>query len=146
MQFSRTNSLYYRVCYVVGVHNLKNFDFHKRVMSKMHVSEMNSVLKGFLTKRNAEAARKKTRDSTIEAKRRQKHDFHAKVCDQIFWENTADPKVGTYQSGIGAACDEGGAKKVAKQNIQRKRVLCDCGGLVGHYNSNSKHCRRVERK
>ena len=63
--FSRTNSLYYRVCYVVGVHNLKNFDFHKRVMSKMHVSEMNSVLKGFLTKRDAEAARKETRDCTI---------------------------------------------------------------------------------
>ena len=145
ISFSRTESLEFCVCYVVGIHNLGYLELHKRVVKETSGKEISCVLHTFLTTRDAEASKKKIRDTKIDSKRRRKHAFKAKLKDQLYRENTADPKVGTYQSGIGAAADDEGEKKVPKKKKKYTLTPCDCGASVVHYRSSSKHCLKIKR-
>ena len=145
INFSRTESLEFRVCYVVGIHNLGYLELHTRVVKETSGKGVNRVLHTFLTSRDSEASKKKIRDAKIESKRRRKHAFKAKVKDQLYRENTADPKVGTYQSGIGAGVADGGEKKEPKKRKKYTLTPCDCGASVVHYRSSSKHCLKSKR-
>ena len=76
---SRTNSLSFRVLYIVSVHTIVYVEFHEHLAKEMNGTGMNSVLRDFFTTREVEAPRKKAKDTTIERKRSKKEAFNAKV-------------------------------------------------------------------
>ena len=145
ISFSRTESLEFCVCYVVGIHNLGYLEQHTRVLKETTKDEVNCVLHTFLMIRDSEASKKKTWDTKIKSKCRRKHAFKAKVKDQLYRKNTTDPKVGPYQSGIGAAVADEGEKKAPKKRKKYTLTPCDCGASVVHYRSSSKHCLKSKR-
>ena len=144
--FSRTESLQFRVCYVVAIHNLGYSESHERLFERLTGCGANCVLREFTMRRDAEKWNKKARDITIESKRRRKHTFDTKLRDQLYRENTVDPKVGTYQSGIGAATNDVKQKKVSKKRKKYNQTPCNCGATKVHYRRSSKHCLKCVRK
>ena len=96
INFSRTESLKFCVCYVIGIHNLGYLELHTRVLKETCGKGVNRVLHNFLVRKDSEASEKKTRDAKSESIRRRKHAFKAKLKDQLYGEKTANPKVGRY--------------------------------------------------
>ena len=98
--YSRTKSLDYRVDMVAGHHNVGHHSFYTQVFETLSLN-VDSNLSSFLKAKDAKRRRKKEHDVKPESKRHRRYRWQAKDQAQLLKLETADAKMGTYESGIG---------------------------------------------
>ena len=131
--FSRSNSLRYRIQHVIGVHNMGPKNFYLDVFKDLNI-ESSKILEVWLNSKETTRKRKKINRKKHESKRKRVHKRNAKTKEALLQERIKDPKVGTYGAGIGVH----GEIKKRKRSIERS--YCSCGGKAPHKNKSSKHC------
>ena len=138
--FSRTNSLRYRIQHVIGSHNSGYLKFYSDLNADLQIVT-SDYQRFWLQRRDNCKEQKRVRDKSITHKRRRKFKAQSKIAAELYEERTANIKTGTYGSGIGT-------KKTKKSNGKKKKEqkACDCGGGAVHYRSSSKHCLRNKMK
>ena len=144
--YSRKKSLDYRVDMVAGHHNVGHYAYYNSVFKKLNLT-IDSNLNSFLTSKDAKRRRKKDHDIKPDSKRHRRYRWQAKDQAQLLKLNTADIKMGTYESGIGCKLPKRSKSKDAatkKPRKKRKMIPCDCGGPILHYYRSSKNCQHAK--
>ena len=134
--FSRTNSLRYRLQHVIGTHNSGYNFFYTDLNADLQIVTSDTQM-NWLQVRDAEKTKKCIRDKSVSHKRRRKFKAQSKIAAELYEERTADIKTGNYGHGIGTQ-----KPKKTKGKNRREQKPCDCGGTDVHYRSSSKYCLR----
>ena len=128
---------------VAGHHNVGHYAYYNSVFEKLNLT-IDSNLNSFLTSKDAKRRRKKDHDIKPDSKRHRRYRWQAKDQAQLLKLETADVKMGTYESGIGFKLPKRSKSKDAatkKPRKKRKMIPCDCGGPILHYYQSSKNCQ-----
>ena len=134
--FSKTNSLKYRIQNVIGIHNSGYLSFYIKLLAKMKIP-VNNILHEWLQQKDNSKQKKTAARNKPSSKRKRVWKRNAKTKEELFIEQTRGPKDGTYGTGIGVV---GEKKRKKKQIISSSRQDCLCGAKVRHKNKNSMHC------
>ena len=145
--FSRSNSLTWRIQHVVGVHNMGAYRYYVEVYRKLNI-DPTYILELWLRKKEKTKNLKRKYREKPENKRKRVYKRNAKSKELLLQERCSDPKVGTYGAGIGAhgineTKDKENTVGVVSQQKRKRsipRMLCTCGGSQPHKNKSSKYC------
>ena len=114
INYSRTESLTYRIAIVICHHNLGHFAFYTDCFDDLAI-EMDEPLMNWLKSHDEEKMKKKKRDESQEGKRKRAYKYEAKAKDELYKEATKPIKMGTYKSGVVLEDIEGEEKGTEKK-------------------------------
>ena len=132
INFSRTDSLKFRIQNVIGIHNVGYHSFYTQILKELHIPKT-TVLNKWLLDKDISKQQSTKRNNTKSNKRKRQWKRNDKTKEELYLERTRGPKDGTYGRCIGI----GGSRKRKKS---APRMNCQCGGKIPHKNKNSKNC------
>ena len=129
--FSRIDSLKYRIKNVIGIHNSGYLPFYIKLLAKMQVP-VNIILHDWLENKDSSKQKATESNNKTSNKRKRAWKQSVKTKDELYIERTRGPKDGKYGSYIGVEGERQKRKASAHKN-------CVCGAEVPHKNKNSRH-------